>query len=138
MSDQATELRLREGDQPLPVPNAEPGIQRQVIADIEQRIQFGVARYGTELQAHNGRDALRDAYEECLDQAMYLKQMLVERDALWNSDAVRKQIIEAYGMGPGCGQIDKVMSVVRELMTAVAVGEYETRALLAAREAAGR
>jgi len=34
-----------------------------VIADIEARRQVGVQRYGTALQAHNGRDALRDAYE---------------------------------------------------------------------------
>ena len=139
MSDQATELRQRPGDQPLPVVNEEPDIQSQVIADIAERRELGIRRYGTALQPHNNRDALRDAYEECLDQAMYLKQLLVERDALWNSDAVRKQITDACASRvTGRGQIDQVMAVVRELMTAVAAGEYETRARLAAREAAGR
>lgn len=72
--------KQREGDQPLPIVNELPFIQDQVIADIEERKQVGIKRYGTPLQAHNGRDALQDAYEEALDLCMYLKQMIVERD----------------------------------------------------------
>jgi hypothetical protein len=34
----------------------------------------------TYLQAHNGRDALLDAYQEALDLAIYLRQALAERD----------------------------------------------------------
>lgn len=79
MSD-TSELRERPGDQPLPVPNEHPDIQSQVIADIEARRELGIQRYGSALQPHNGRDALRDAYEEALDLAMYLKQAIVERD----------------------------------------------------------
>lgn len=73
-------LRERPGDQPLPVPNDNPDVQSQVIADIEARRELGIERYGVALQPHNGRDALRDAYEEALDLAMYLKQAIVERD----------------------------------------------------------
>lgn len=73
-------LKLRPGDQQLPVPNDEPDVQSQVIADIEERRQVGIQRYGTALQPHNGRDALRDAYEEAIDLAMYLKQAILERD----------------------------------------------------------
>lgn len=74
-------LKLREGDQPLPIPrDGVTDIQTLVIADIEARRQVGISRYGTALQPHNGRDALRDAYEEAIDLAMYLKQLLVERD----------------------------------------------------------
>jgi hypothetical protein len=51
-----------------------------VIADIEARRQVGIGRYGTALQPHNGRDALRDAYEESLDLACYLRQAIAERD----------------------------------------------------------
>lgn len=72
-------MRRREGDQPLPVINDHPDIQSQVIADIEARRELGIRRYGTALQPHNGRDALRDAYEEALDLAIYLKQVMVER-----------------------------------------------------------
>lgn len=73
-------MKQRKGDQRLPVRNAERDIQSQVIADIEARRLVGIERYGTALQPHNGRDALRDAYEEAIDLAMYLKQAMVERD----------------------------------------------------------
>lgn len=49
-----------------------------VHADIDARIAKGEAEYGEKLTSHNGRDPLQDAYEECLDQAMYLKQAMVE------------------------------------------------------------
>ncbi len=74
-------LRQRHGDQPIPVPNGEPCVQDAVMADLEARKLLGVERYGTVLQPHNGRDALRDAYEEALDLACYLKQALMERTA---------------------------------------------------------
>lgn len=77
MTDQ---LKLRDGDQPLPTKNDAPDIQSQVIADIEARRLVGISRYGTALQPNNGRDALRDAYEESLDLTCYLKQVMVERD----------------------------------------------------------
>lgn len=73
-------LRLRDGDQPLPVPNGHPAITGLVVADIEARRQLGITRYGTPLQPHNGRDALRDAYEEALDLVHYLRQAIYERD----------------------------------------------------------
>lgn len=55
MTDQ---LRQRPGDQPLPVPNDRPSIQGLVRADL----------------------ALRDAYDEALDLACYLRQAIEERD----------------------------------------------------------
>lgn len=67
-------------EQPAPVANQHPPIVPQVIADMEARMQLGIQRYGVALQPENGRDALRDAYEESMDQTIYLKQLLVERD----------------------------------------------------------
>jgi hypothetical protein len=67
-------------EQPMPTPNDKPSIQSMVRHDLEERERVGVQRYGTPLQAGNGRDALRDAYEEALDLACYLKQAIVERD----------------------------------------------------------
>lgn len=67
-------------EQAKPVQHDGPCIQDLVIADIEIRKQVGMQRYGTFLQPHNGRDALRDAYEEALDLCQYLKQALMERD----------------------------------------------------------
>jgi len=68
-------------DHPAPTPRPGAGsIQALVRADLEAREAVGIERYGTPLQAHNGRDALRDAYEEALDLACYLRQALAERD----------------------------------------------------------
>ena len=84
-------MREREGDQALPIPNTHNDIQSQVISDIKERRRLGVVRYGTPLQPFNGRDALRDAYEEAMDLAMYLKQMLVEREELEYQEALEHQ-----------------------------------------------
>lgn len=48
--------------------------------DLRKRVQFGKSKYGTILQPFNGRDALKDAYEEALDLVQYLRQALFERD----------------------------------------------------------
>jgi hypothetical protein len=72
--------RERPGDQPLPVVHDDqPAIHDLVAADLAARKALGTERYGTPLQPHNGCDALRDAYEEALDQACYLRQAIEER-----------------------------------------------------------
>lgn len=68
--------------QPLPKRNDRPAIQDLVIADIEKRKEVGLRKYGTLLQAGNGRDALQDAYEEALDLCQYLRQEIQEREDL--------------------------------------------------------
>jgi len=73
-------MRQRQGDQPLPTANEGVCVQDEVIAYIERRKAIGIERYGTVLQPHNGRDALRDAFEEAVDLSQYLAQMLIERD----------------------------------------------------------
>lgn len=70
----------RPGDQPLPVPNGRPDVQSMVIADIKARRDIGVQRYGTHLASFNGRDGLRDAYEEAMDLTVYLRQVIEERN----------------------------------------------------------
>lgn len=67
-------------EQPAPVANDRPAVWPAVIKDMETRDQLGRQRYGVPLQPNNGRDALRDAYEEALDLAVYLKQAMIERD----------------------------------------------------------
>lgn len=66
-------------DQPDPVPNTSTPVWDLVIADMHARDRTGRARYGTPLQAGNGRDCLQDAYEEALDLAVYLRQAIEER-----------------------------------------------------------
>lgn len=63
-----------------------------VIEDMRSRDQEGQRRYGVRLRAHNGRDALQDAYEEALDLAVYLKQAIVERRS---ADGSPKDSLEA-------------------------------------------
>lgn len=48
---------------------------------MQKRDEMGLRKYGTRLQAGNGRDALKDAYEEALDLAVYLRQVIAERDS---------------------------------------------------------
>lgn len=67
-------------EQPVSKRNDNPGIQALVIEDMETRTRIGIERYGTVLQGHNGRDSLRDAYEEQLDHVIYLRQLIWERD----------------------------------------------------------
>ena len=73
-------MKDRPGDQPLPIATNSPFMQDLVQKDIEARKQVGLQRYGTLLQANNGRDFLLDAYEEALDLCMYLRGCLYERD----------------------------------------------------------
>jgi hypothetical protein len=67
-------------EQPLPTPNTYPIIQDLVMADMAKRLDLGVIRYGTGLQPFNGRDPLRDLYEELLDACNYVRQLMYERD----------------------------------------------------------
>lgn len=86
--------------QPAPVPNDGPIVWELVIADIREptaprlyrdpetrdlliadmrnRDRLGRERYGVPLQPHNGRDALRDWFEEALDSCAYGKQAMIE------------------------------------------------------------
>lgn len=66
--------------QPKPAPAPGPAVWDLVMADMRQRDEIGRARYGQRLVAHDGRDTLRDAYEESLDLACYLRKAILERD----------------------------------------------------------
>ena len=80
-------------DQIAPVANDREFIQDLVVADILKRKQFGINKYGTALQAHNGRDMLLDAYEEALDLCIYLRGCLEERKEAYSSIAAYSSII---------------------------------------------
>jgi hypothetical protein len=57
-------------------------IVEAVRADLLRRSQFGIAKYGVTLERTDLklRDWLQHAYEECLDQANYLKRSIMEID----------------------------------------------------------
>lgn len=66
--------------QPVSIPNQEPYVWDLVAVDMTERDQIGEKKHGTRLQPHNGRDVLKDAYQEALDLVVYLRQALYERD----------------------------------------------------------
>jgi hypothetical protein len=80
----------RKGDDAYSDPGGPPPKPRQgegavkivdfVVEDLRGRDAVGQKKYGHPLQANNGRNALRDAYEEALDLAMYLRQRLAEEE----------------------------------------------------------
>ena len=80
-TDDAANCTHGHVEQPPPTPASGPAIADLVREDISGRDRLGVQRYGERLRAGNGRDALRDAYEEALDLAMYLRQLIEEREA---------------------------------------------------------
>ena len=53
-----------------------------VIKDIQERDANGLKKYGTRLQAFNGRNALIDSYQEVLDLIVYFRQSVEERDVM--------------------------------------------------------
>lgn len=69
-----------EWGQQAPIKNNYPPIADLVAQDVLSRKEMGMKKYGTALQGFNGRDALKDAYEEAVDLCKYLRQALYERD----------------------------------------------------------
>lgn len=57
----------------------ESPVAAHIRADIEFRKEQGNLKYGTPLMTHNGRDALRDLYEELLDALLYATQYDMEQ-----------------------------------------------------------
>lgn len=70
----------RQQKEPNPIPNNLPAVWDLVIEDMKARDKLGEERYKTRLQPFNGRKALRDAYYEVLDLAVYLRQALYEME----------------------------------------------------------
>jgi len=66
--------------EPEPIKNSHPAVWDLVIQDMQERDRAGQERYNTRLQPFNGRKALVDAYQEALDLAVYLRQLIYEED----------------------------------------------------------
>ncbi len=58
---------------PLVIADAEVLDCAALVADMKARDAFGRAKYGTPLTADNGRSHLADAYQEALDEVVYLR-----------------------------------------------------------------
>lgn len=99
-----TELRELLAPQPAPVNTAQsrpvlnddslPAVPADVKAALKLRREFGMAKYGTELHSHNGRDPLADALQEAIDQTVYLQQACMERPDSGLRKVVRQRSAE--------------------------------------------
>jgi hypothetical protein len=98
-------------EQPAPVPNDLPAVWDLVIEDMRQRDALGLSRYGTRLQPHNGRDALRDLAEELYDAVVYLKQFRIEMRCL-GQDVVRLRALLATLPCPESADLAEAVSLV--------------------------
>ena len=56
--------------------------------DLDARNALGWIAYGRPMEPFDGRDSLKDAYEEALDMVMYLKKAMVEREISREKDAI--------------------------------------------------
>lgn len=81
--------------QPTPKPTTGPRIVDLVISNLRARAELGKERYGTYLQAGNGRDPALDLYEELLDAALYAKQLLDERVSMRNALIAAEAVMTA-------------------------------------------
>lgn len=66
--------------EPPPQINTNPAVWDLVKIDLAQRDDYGLKKYKTRLQPHNGRDTLVDLYQELLDAVVYTRQLIFERD----------------------------------------------------------
>lgn len=74
--------KTRPEDQPLPTADeARESDYEQLVRDIRSREALGVQRYGQSHRGFNGRNTVMDAYEETIDQALYLRSLLTMADA---------------------------------------------------------
>ena len=82
--------------------------ESEVCADIKRRQELGIAKYGTTV-AQNPLDLrqwLQHAYEEKLDDAVYMKRAIQELDKIIdagvasaiNVDAITEQVTKALGV----------------------------------------
>jgi hypothetical protein len=71
--------------EPDPVRTNETPVWELVVQDMQQRDNQGRQKYGTPLQASNGRDALVDLYQELLDACVYIRQEIERRSSVSSS-----------------------------------------------------
>jgi hypothetical protein len=116
MGELIVPTKQREGDQALPAQNDEVDCQTRLMNRISQEVparrQVGIERYGTALQPFNGRDSLRDLWEELLDASTYFMQVEAEFTAM--VDAL-KDVVDSWAQ-PLDVHLEKVRAAERLLM----------------------
>lgn len=102
--------------EPRPITNESRPIWELVVGDMKERDRIGRNKYGTPLQAHNGRDALVDAYQEALDLAVYLRQLIEERErSQIDDDLMYRLRIMRTGASPEVDDLLDIIERIREI-----------------------
>lgn len=108
--DNSPEIKSVVIAQEPPKQNDNTPIWDLVIADIKERDDNGLKKYGVRLQSFNGRNSLIDAYQEVLDLTVYFRQAIEERNVMVdflkrmakanpsNEDKMNELSYEAYGL----------------------------------------
>lgn len=79
------------------MPKGEGDVLPYLLNDLVERSELGCQKYGEFLATENGRDAMMDAYQKALDLVIYLKQALMERDGVEETEWARAGWYELYG-----------------------------------------
>jgi hypothetical protein len=77
------------------------GLPPEVVELLLARREQGRAKYGTELESHNGRNALADAAQEAVDLLVYLAQELMEREDRGDEDPRLGQLFAQHAFTLG-------------------------------------
>jgi hypothetical protein len=56
----------------------DPHMARQLVEDIIKRDEYGYAKYGQNLETHDGRPTIMDVYQELLDGVQYMRKLIEE------------------------------------------------------------
>lgn len=73
-------------------------VRENMIDYLRFRKRYGFEKYGTVLQAHNGRNSRRDALEEVVDLCVYLKQITEEFPDDGHAKLAYTQAISIYSL----------------------------------------
>jgi hypothetical protein len=91
-----SDVRDPDRDQVAPTPNKNPSCHDLVIEDMKERKEFGLRKYDSLLQPHNGRDFLRDIYEELLDATAYIRGRIEEEKDDARGIGVEEIAVESF------------------------------------------
>lgn len=91
-------------EQTPPADGTGPDCWELVLADMRERRLVGIEKYGKPVRPDNGRDALTDAYQESLDQCVYLRQAIEQ-----------KRAAEVEAAIPSMAEIIEVMNAISQV-----------------------
>lgn len=95
--------------EPDPIGNEHPAIYDLLFKDLQDRDNFGKEKYGVRLQPFNGRDGLKDAFQEVLDLAVYLRQRIYEDEHQPDLRAIIAEAKQAVQVGADSSTVVSIL-----------------------------